>query len=117
MKHKFTITHHRLCSSWKVGRLSLKGNNNQSKYYTDLLDQFNNDLTGEKVLFYQDIARVHKCVVALAKINQLSYEMPYHPRCSTDLVCSDYFLFLNLTKWFTFKQISILGYSTNLIKG
>ena len=53
----------------------------------------------KKFLFYQDNARVHTCVVSMAKFHELGYELVPHPPYSPDLAPSDYFLFPNLKKW------------------
>ena len=55
----------------------------------------------EKIIFYQDIARVHTYVVAMAipSIIELGYELLPYPPYSPDLAPSDYFLFPKLKKW------------------
>lgn len=50
----------------------------------------------KKVLIHQDNARVRTCVVTMAKIHKLSYELLYYPAYSPDLDPWDYFLFPNL---------------------
>ena len=79
-----------------------KGRTINGEYYTNLLDRFNEDLkkkrlhlAKEKALFHQDIARVHTCVLSMAKFHELLPHPPYSP----DLDPSDYFLFSNLKKW------------------
>ena len=81
-----------------------KGRTINGEYYTNLLDRFNEDLktkrphlAKKKVLFHQDNARVHTCVVSMSKFHELRYELLSHPAYSPDP--SDYFLFLNLKKW------------------
>ena len=83
-----------------------KGRTINGEYYTNLLDRFNEDLkkkrphlAKKKVLFHQDNARVHTCVVSMAKFHELRYELLPHPPYSPDLAPSDYFLFPNLKKW------------------
>ena len=83
-----------------------KGRIINAEYYTNLLDRFNEylkkkrpHLTKEKVLFHQDNARVHTCVVSMTKFHELRYELLVHPPYSPDLAPSDYFLFPNLKKW------------------
>ena len=53
----------------------------------------------KKVLFHQDNARVHTCVVFMAKFHEIRHELlppqPYFP----DLAPIDYFLFPNFKKW------------------
>lgn len=44
-------------------------------------------------------ARVHTCVVAIAKIHQLGYELLTHSAHSPDLAPRDYLLYPNLKKW------------------
>ncbi|GBP84033.1 Histone-lysine N-methyltransferase SETMAR [Eumeta japonica] len=53
----------------------------------------------KKVLFHQDNARVHTCLVTMAKIHELRYELLPHPAYSPDLAPCDYYLFPNLKKW------------------
>ena len=83
-----------------------KGKTVNGEYYCKLLDHFNDVLkekrphmAKKKVLFHQDNARVHTCVVVMAKIHELSYELLPHPPYSPDLSPCDYFLFPNLKKW------------------
>lgn len=52
---------------------------------------------GEKrIIFHQDNARVHTCVKAMAKINELKYDLLPHPPYSPDLAPSDFHLFPKL---------------------
>ena len=60
----------------------------------------------KKVLFYQDNARVHTCPTPIAKFNEFRYELLPHPAYSSDLAPCDYFLFLNLKKWFGGKRFT-----------
>ncbi|QQP40773.1 Putative mariner transposase [Caligus rogercresseyi] len=83
-----------------------KGRTMNGEYYTSLLDRFNEDLkkkrphlAKKKFIFHQDNARVHTCVVSMAKFYELSYELLPHPPYSPDLAPSDYFLLPNLKKW------------------
>src|SRR5436189_4903783 len=48
----------------------------------------------EKILFYQENARVHTCAVAMAKIMELKFKLLQHSQYSRDLATSDFFLFL-----------------------
>ena len=50
------------------------------------------------MLFHQDNARLHTCVVTMAKIHKLGYELLPRPAYSPDLASCDYFLFQNLKK-------------------
>ncbi|XP_017486515.1 PREDICTED: histone-lysine N-methyltransferase SETMAR-like, partial [Rhagoletis zephyria] len=63
-------------------------------------------LLKKKVLFHQDNARVHTCVVAMSKFNELGYQMLPHPPYSPDLAPCDFFLFPNLKKWLGGKKFS-----------
>ena len=69
-------------------------------------------LAKKKVIFYQDNARVHMCVVSMAKFHELRYELLPHPPYSPDLAPSDYFLLPNLKKWLRGKRF----YSNDEIK-
>ncbi|QQP51330.1 Mariner transposase [Caligus rogercresseyi] len=95
-----------------------KGRTMNGEYYTSLLDRFNEDLkkkrphlAKKKVIFHQDNARVHTCVVSMAKFYELRYELLPHPPYSPDLAPSDYFLFPNLKKRLAGKRF----YSNNEI--
>lgn len=50
-------------------------------------------LSKNKVLYHQDNARVHKCVVAMAKLNDLNNKLIPYWRSSPNLAPSDYFVF------------------------
>ncbi|GBP28527.1 Histone-lysine N-methyltransferase SETMAR [Eumeta japonica] len=83
-----------------------KGKTITVEYYSKLLDRFDVDLkqkrphlAKKKVLFHQDNARVHTCLVTMAKIHELRYELLPHPAYSPDLAPCDYYLFPNLKKW------------------
>ena len=59
------------------------------EYYTNLLERINEDLkkkrphlAKEKVIFHQDNARVHTCVVSIFKFHEL---VIFHMNCS--LIC------------------------------
>ena len=58
------------------------------------------------MLFHQDIAPIHASVIAVAKINELKFELLPHAPCSSDLAPSDYFLFPNLKKWLDDKRFA-----------
>ena len=47
-------------------------------YWTDLRKK-RPHLAKKKVLFHQDNARVHMCVVSMAKFHELRYELHTHP--------------------------------------
>ncbi|CAH2099845.1 unnamed protein product [Euphydryas editha] len=47
-----------------------------------------------KVLFHRDIAPSHKAQVVLHAIREAGFELVEHPPYSTDLVPSDFYLFL-----------------------
>lgn len=83
-----------------------KGKTITGEYYSKLLDRFDvvlkqkrPHLAKKKVLFHQDNARVHTCLVTMAKIHELRYELLPHPAYSPDLAPCDYYLFPNLKKW------------------
>ncbi|GBP03932.1 Histone-lysine N-methyltransferase SETMAR [Eumeta japonica] len=83
-----------------------KGKTITGEYYSKLLNRFDVDLkqkrphlAKKKVLFHQDNARVHTCLVTMAKIHELRYELLPHPAYSPDLASCDYYLFSNLKKW------------------
>ncbi|GFY05452.1 histone-lysine N-methyltransferase SETMAR [Trichonephila clavipes] len=48
-------------------------------------------------MLHQDNAPSHKSVIALAKMNELKFELLLH--APADLAPLDYFLFLNLKEW------------------
>ncbi|GBP33922.1 Histone-lysine N-methyltransferase SETMAR [Eumeta japonica] len=88
-----------------------KGKTITGEYYSKLLDRFDVDLTQKrphlakkKVLFHQDNARVHTCLVTMAKIHELRYELLPHPAYSPELALCDYYLFPNLKKWLDGKR-------------
>uniref|UniRef100_A0A1B6KPA7 Tc1-like transposase DDE domain-containing protein n=1 Tax=Graphocephala atropunctata TaxID=36148 RepID=A0A1B6KPA7_9HEMI len=87
-----------------------KGKTITGEYYS-ALKRFDNDLkqkqphmAKKKVLFQQDNARVHTCLVTMAKIHKLGYELLPHPAYSPDLAPCDYFLIPNLKKWLGDKE-------------
>lgn len=82
-----------------------KGRSITGEYYASLLQRLSDEikkkrphLARKKVLFHHDNAPVHSCVVAMAKIHELKFEMLPHPPYSPDLAPSDYHLFPNLKK-------------------
>ncbi|GBP35549.1 Histone-lysine N-methyltransferase SETMAR [Eumeta japonica] len=88
-----------------------KGKTITGEYYSKLLDRFDVDskqkrphLAKKKVLFQQDNARVHTCLVTMAKIHELRYELLPHPEYSPDLTPCDYYLFPNLKTWLSGKR-------------
>ena len=46
----------------------------------------------------RDNARPHTCIVSMAKIAELKYDLLHHPPYSPDLAPSDFHLFPNLKK-------------------
>lgn len=83
-----------------------KGKTITGAYYAALLDRFDAELrqkrpglARKKVLFHQDNAPAHKSAVAMAKLDELGYELVDHPPYSPDLAACDFFLFPNLKKW------------------
>lgn len=72
-------------------------------------DRFNIDLkqkqpylANKKVLFHQDNSRVKTCLVLIAKIHKLGYEL--QPNSAYYL---DYFLFTNLKKWLSSERFGL----------
>lgn len=63
-------------------------------------------LAKKKIFFHQDNAPVHTFVIAMAKINELQFELLLHAPYSPDLAPSDYFLFPNLKKWLGGKRFA-----------
>ncbi|KAG5344024.1 SETMR methyltransferase, partial [Acromyrmex charruanus] len=63
-------------------------------------------LAKKKVLFPQDNTRVYTCPAPMAKVNEFHYELLPHQAYSPDLAPCDYFLFLNLKKWFGRKRFT-----------
>lgn len=83
-----------------------KGKTINGVYYAELLGRFDCSfrkkrprLSTKKILFHQDNARVHTCIVAMSKFKELKYKLLPHPPYSPDLAPCDYFLFPNLKKW------------------
>ena len=60
----------------------------------------------KKVLFHQDNAPCHKSLTAMAKLNELSFELLPHPPYSLELGPSDYYLFADLKEMFQGKRFS-----------
>lgn len=57
-------------------------------------------------MFHQDVAPAHKSFIAIAKINELMFELLSHAPYSPDLTPSDLFLFPNLKKWPSHQRFS-----------
>ncbi|XP_011865157.1 PREDICTED: histone-lysine N-methyltransferase SETMAR-like, partial [Vollenhovia emeryi] len=83
-----------------------KGETINGQYYAALLDKLKATikekrphLVKKKILFHQDNTRVHTCMVAMSKLNELKFELLPHPPYSPDLAPSDFFLFPNLKKF------------------
>jgi len=90
-----------------------KGKTINGVYYANLLQRLTNEikkkrphLAKKKVLFHHDNAPVHTCVIAVAKIHELKFQLLPHAPYSPDLAPSDYFLFLNLKKWLGGKKFA-----------
>src|SRR5436190_12976832 len=90
-----------------------KGKTINGEYYANLLQRLSDEikkkrphLAKKKVLFHQDNAPVHTSVIAMAKINELNFELLPHAPYSPDLAPSDYFLFPNLKKWLGGKRFA-----------
>lgn len=88
-----------------------KGRTITGDYYVALLDRLNDEIkkkrphmTKKKVLFHHDNAPAHSSLKAMAKLNELRYELLPHPPYSPDLAPSDYYLFPNLKRWLQGKR-------------
>lgn len=75
-------------------------------YYASLLDQLKREiaqkrphLNKKKVLFHQDSGLFQTSTVAMAKINELQFDLIDHPPYSPDLAPSDFFLLPKLKVW------------------
>ncbi|XP_014484314.1 PREDICTED: histone-lysine N-methyltransferase SETMAR-like [Dinoponera quadriceps] len=87
----------------KDATIGWKGKAITGQYYASLLDRLNDEikkkrphLAKKKILVYQDNASAHKSVKAMAKLNELRYELLPHPPYSSDLAPFDFYLFPNL---------------------
>ncbi|XP_048524310.1 histone-lysine N-methyltransferase SETMAR-like [Dendroctonus ponderosae] len=84
-------SHKMIATGFWDARYLKKGKTITGAYYSELLDRFDVDLKlkwphlGKKELFHQDNARVHTCVVAIAKIHELGYELRPQPAYSPNL--------------------------------
>lgn len=83
-----------------------KGKTITGPYYSSLLDKLKVEISKKrphlqkkKVLFHQDNAPSHKSKIAMAKIQELRFELIEHPPYSPDLAPSDFFLFPRLKTW------------------
>jgi histone-lysine N-methyltransferase SETMAR len=90
-----------------------KGKTINGEYYANLLQRLSDEikkkrphLAKKKILFHQDNAPVHTSVIAMAKINELKFELLPHAPYSPDLAPSDYFLFPNSKKWLSGKRFA-----------
>ncbi|GFV09790.1 mariner Mos1 transposase [Trichonephila clavipes] len=90
-----------------------KGKTVNCEYCTNLLQQLSEEikqkqahLAKKKVLFHQDNAPALKPVIAIAKINELKFELLPDAPYSPDLAPSDYFLFSNMKKWLSGQRSS-----------
>ena len=77
-----------------------KGKTINSDYYCVLLDRLKEEITRKrphlfkkKCIFLQDNAPAHTSIKAIAKINELRFELLPHPPYSSDLAPSDFYLF------------------------
>ena len=52
----------------------------------------------KKVLFHQDNAPCHKSMKTMVKLNELRFELLFHPPYSPELTPSDYWLFSDLKR-------------------
>jgi len=83
------------------------------EYYTILLNRLDEELrtkwprlARKKVFFHQDNARVHTCIVAMAKLHELRFELLPHSPYSPDLAPCDFILFPNFKIWLGGKRFS-----------
>lgn len=83
-----------------------KGKTINGQYYAELLQRLKDEvknkrphLAKKKILFHHDNAPAHSSIVAMAKINELKFQLLSQPPYSPDLAPSDYYLFPNLKKW------------------
>lgn len=90
-----------------------KGKTITGKYYSALLDRLSDEikekrshLQKKKVLFHHENTPAHTSVTAMAKFNQLRWELFPHPAYSPDLAPSDYHLFPNLKRWLQGKRFA-----------
>lgn len=88
-----------------------KGKTINGVYYATLLDELKKNieekrpgLAKKKILFHQDNAPCHKSAIAMAKINELQFELLPHAPYSPDLAPSDFYLFPNLKKFHAGKK-------------
>jgi len=58
------------------------------------------------VLYHHDNVPSHTSLKAMAKLDQLRFELVAHPPYSPDLVSSDYYLFPNLKRWLEGKRFT-----------
>lgn len=87
------------------------------EYYPALLDRFNEkmkisnkrpQMADRAVLFHQDNSPPHISIKAMAKLNELKYDLLRQPPYSPDLDPSDYFLFPVLKRWLRGKRFTSL---------
>lgn len=90
-----------------------KGKTINGVYYANLLQRLSDEIKKKRpylrkknVLFDQDNAPVHTSLIAMAKINELKFQLLPHAPYSLDLAPSDYFIFPNLKKWLGGKRFS-----------
>jgi len=88
-----------------------KGRTVTGEYYAALFDKLNDEIkkkrlhmAKKKVLYHHDNAPSHTSLKAMAKLDQLRFELVAHPPYSPDLVPSDYYLFPNLKRWLQGKR-------------
>jgi len=90
-----------------------KGRTVTGEYYAELLDKLNDEIkkkrlhmAKKKVLYHHDNAPSHTSLKAMAKLDQLRFELVAHPPYSPDLAPSDYYLFPNLKRWLQGKRFT-----------
>jgi histone-lysine N-methyltransferase SETMAR len=108
-----------------------KGKTITREYYSNLLTRLDekiheksSGLQKKKLIFHQDSACAHKCVLAVGKLRDLHYELLEHPTYSPDLAPSDFCLFPKLKLFLAGQRFSlnqdaiaaVEGYFADLMK-
>lgn len=90
-----------------------KGKTITGEYYATLLDQLmakiaeiRPHLQRKKILFHHDNAPAHSSMKAMAKLNELNFQLLPHPPYSPDLAPCDFYLFPNLKRYLRGKRFA-----------
>ncbi|GFY36660.1 mariner transposase [Trichonephila clavipes] len=82
----------------------------RASIFGDALEQRNRAKTAalirRKCCIIKTNEPAHRSIIAMAKINELNFELLPHAPYSPDLATSDYFLFPNLKKWPSEQKLS-----------